>query len=55
MLMKSGDSPDTLIKKVSSPGGTTLAALDVLNEGNFYQNIKDAMAACTKRAEELGR
>ncbi len=55
MLMKSGDSPDTLIKKVSSPGGTTLAALDVLNEGNFYENIKDAMAACTKRAEELGK
>ena len=55
MLMKSGDSPDTLIKKVSSPGGTTLAALDVLNKGNFYENIKDAMAACTNRAEELGK
>lgn len=55
MLMKSGDTPDQLIKKVSSPGGTTLAALDVLDKGNFYQNIKDAMQSCTKRAEELGK
>ncbi len=55
MLMESGDTPDVLIKKVSSPGGTTLAALDVLDKGDFYQNIKDAMQACTKRADELGR
>lgn len=55
MLMQSGDTPDELIKKVSSPGGTTIAALNVLDEGSFYQNIKDAMQACTKRAEELGR
>ena len=55
MLTKSGDTPDELIKKVSSPGGTTIAALNVLDEGKFYQNIKDAMQACTKRAEELGK
>lgn len=55
MIMKSGDSLETLIKKVSSPGGTTLAALDVLEKGGFYQTVKDGMAACTKRAEELGK
>ena len=55
MLMRSGDSPDTLIKKVSSPGGTTLAALKVLEERNFYEAIKSAMDACTKRAEELSK
>jgi len=55
MLMRSGDTPDALIKKVSSPGGTTLAALEVLNNGNFYENIKAAMDACTRRAEELGK
>lgn len=55
MLAKSGDSPDTLIQKVSSPGGTTLAALETLNEGKFYENIKAAMDSCTKRAEELGK
>lgn len=55
MLTQSGDDPDTLIKKVSSPGGTTIAALNTLNEYKFYEGIKAAMDSCTKRAEELGR
>lgn len=53
MLLKSGDDAQTLIKKVSSPGGTTLKALDVFYENNTEQIIKDAMDACTKRALEL--
>ena len=52
---ESGDSADTLIQKVSSKGGTTIAALDKLREHGFYEAIQDAMDACTKRAEELGR
>lgn len=55
MLVRSGDSPDELIKKVSSPGGTTVAALKTLDEHDFYGSIKDAMSSCTKRAEELGK
>ena len=55
MLRESGDSADTLIQKVSSKGGTTIAALDKLREHGFYEAIQDAMDACTKRAEELGR
>lgn len=55
MLRESGDSPDVLIQKVSSKGGTTIAALDVLRERGFTEAITDAMKACTKRAEELGR
>lgn len=53
MLLKSGDDAHTLIKKVSSPGGTTLKALDVFYESKTEQNIKDAMEACTRRAVEL--
>lgn len=55
MLRESGDSADTLIEKVSSKGGTTIAALEKLREHGFYQAIQDAMSACTKRAEELGK
>ncbi len=55
MLKDSGDTPDTLIKKVSSPGGTTVAALNTLEEYKFYEGIKEAMRSCTKRAEELGK
>ena len=55
MILQSGDSIDTLIKKVSSPKGTTVASLEVLEKGGFYQNLKNAMRACTERAEELGK
>lgn len=55
MITDSGLTPDELIKMVSSPGGTTLKALDVLYENNFEQIVKDAMLACTKRAEELSK
>ena len=55
MLRDSGDSPDTLIKKVSSPGGTTIAAINTLEEYKFYEGVKSAMASCTRRAEELGK
>ncbi len=55
MLENSGDSPDVLIKKVSSPGGTTLKALEKLDEKDFYNSVIEAMDACTKRADELAR
>lgn len=55
MLRESGDSPDELIAKVSSKGGTTIAALEKLREHGFTEAIKDAMDACTRRAEELGK
>lgn len=53
MLRKSGDDPDTLIKKVSSKGGTTIEALNKFYEHGLEGAVKDAMAACTKRAAEL--
>ena len=55
MLEKSGDSPEILIKKVSSPGGTTLKALEKLEEKDFYNSVIEAMDACTKRAGELSK
>ena len=55
MLMESGDDPDTLIGKVCSKCGTTIEAVNKLNENNFCETIKEAMDACTKRAEELGK
>ena len=55
MLRSSGNTPDELIDKVCSKGGTTIEAVKVLNDNNVSQIIADAMAACTKRAEELGK
>ncbi len=55
MIRNSGDDIETLIKKVSSPGGTTIEALNSFKENNFEEIIKDAMKACTDRAQELGK
>lgn len=55
MISSSGYTPDELIKMVSSPGGTTLKALEALYEHDFEDAVIDAMERCTKRAEELGK
>ncbi len=55
MLSQPNASPDDLIQMVSSPGGTTLKALEVLYDNDFVGIIDKAMAACTQRAEELGK
>jgi pyrroline-5-carboxylate reductase len=54
MITDSGYSIDELIKMVSSPGGTTLAGLDKLYEGNLTGTVVKACESCTSRAYELG-
>jgi pyrroline-5-carboxylate reductase len=53
LLTHTGASPDTLRDRVTSPNGTTAAALRVLGEGNFRRLIRDAVIAATRRATEL--
>lgn len=56
MMLKCGElSPEALISRVASKGGTTERALSVLDERDFSGSVVDAMKACTDRAEELGR
>lgn len=55
MLTDSGKSIDELIKQVSSPGGTTIAGLEKLYEGNLTADADAACKACTKRAYELAK
>jgi len=55
MLMKSGKTPDELTAAVTSPGGTTLAALEEMRRLGFYEAIRGGMLACTKRASEIGK
>ncbi len=53
LLLQSEDSPEILIDKVCSKGGTTIRAVDYLNEKDFYGIIDSAMQECTKRAIEM--
>lgn len=51
-------SPDDLItlrQKVTSEGGTTAAALDMLNRLEFAPAVRSAMAAAYKRAGQLSK
>ncbi len=50
------ETAETLRVNVTSPGGTTAAALDVLMSESGLGNLIDrAVAAATKRSQELGR
>ncbi len=53
LLEASDDSPAALRKKVTSPGGTTEAAIKVFDDLNAKEIIKKAVAAAAKRSEEL--
>lgn len=55
MLILSDKTPEEQIAIVKSKKGTTEAALDSLSVNNFERIIFEAMDACTKRAEELGK
>ena len=54
MVRDSGEDPDTLIRRVCSPGGTTERAMQVLYDEDLPGILSRAMKACTARAEELG-
>lgn len=56
LMAQSKDTPEQLRKNVTSPGGTTAAALDVLMSENGLGDLMDtAIAAATKRSRELSK
>lgn len=50
---KNGESAEQLRKKVTSPGGTTEAALKVFAEGRFGQLVCAALKKACERSKEL--
>jgi pyrroline-5-carboxylate reductase len=55
LLAETGDSPEVLRAAVTSPGGTTAAALRVLEANKFRSSVLEAVAAAASRSRELGR
>jgi pyrroline-5-carboxylate reductase len=53
MLADTGEHPAKLREQVTSPGGTTIAGLHVLENGRFRGTIMDAVEAATMRSREL--
>jgi len=55
MLTTSSDSPAELRRKVTSPGGTTHAAITHMQSQKVDQAIIDALKAAERRGKELGQ
>lgn len=55
MVVETGKHPAVLKDMVTSPGGTTLAGLEVLERRAVRSALIDAVGAATRRATELGK
>ncbi len=55
MAITSPNTPSELRKNVTSPNGTTQAALEVFDRAQISQNIQSALAAAQKCSQELAQ
>ncbi len=53
LAITSEDGPDVLRQRVTSPGGTTAAALQVFEEAGLREQVQAAVAAARERSEQL--
>jgi pyrroline-5-carboxylate reductase len=55
MAQESGEAPATLKRQVTSPKGTTAAALEVFEAGKFEELVKRALSAARDRGRQLAK
>ena len=53
MMLETKKHPGILKDEVTSPGGTTIAALKVLEDGKFRGTVMEAVKACTEKSKEM--
>ncbi len=54
MVLETGEHPGVLKDKVTTPGGTTIEALHVLEQGGLRKALMDAVQAATEKSRRLG-
>lgn len=55
MALTSADTPAELRKKVTSPNGTTQAAIEVFDKDNMDMTIQNALKACVARSQAMSQ
>jgi len=55
MVLETGEHPVRLRDMVTSPGGTTIEGLHMLEKGNLRATLMNAVEAATLRSKELGK
>ncbi|MFP4353760.1 MAG: pyrroline-5-carboxylate reductase [Phycisphaerae bacterium] len=55
LLQQTGEAPETLRKRVTSPNGTTEAAIGELDKRNVAADIVAAITAAARRSKDLGK
>lgn len=54
MMLETGEPPNVLRDQVTSPGGTTQAALESMRSNKVFDQIVEAVLAAAHRSQELG-
>lgn len=54
MMIETGEDPAKLRKDITSPNGSTQAALEVLGAKGFSEAVKAAVHRCAERSREMG-
>ncbi|BFH61926.1 pyrroline-5-carboxylate reductase ProI [Paenibacillus azoreducens] len=54
MVQLTGEEPSALRAKVTSPNGSTQAAIETLDKGEFFETVIAAVARCAERSKEMG-
>ncbi len=55
IALESSESPEQLRKRVTSPGGTTQAAIETFEQGDFSLLVSKAMHAARDRSTEMSK